>query len=401
VSAPTDPVRTAPRERRWRKSRTAAILLLLLLVLLLLLRQCGQEPSKLPAPGAGSRADSLRLLDSLRRTDSLLHARLRADSLRLDSLRRVDSLRVSDSLSRARERRYERWRLARIADSISRARSDSLRRADSLRVLDSLASLRRVRTDTIPPHVYADPAAGIHAAPVEVAVLSEEPRVVPLCGTDSAQLHECRDLVRIVERTTLWISGIDTAGNRARPQRLEYVIDPDASRCGPRRVLVSPEPPLDGSPAAPSFCMDAFEYPNDPNGLPRTSVNWEEASALCAKSGKRLCSVQELTDACRGPKEWTYPYGDTYIPGHCQDAEGALSRGMSRPACRSWAGAFHLVGNAWEWSSTPTGSTYFAVGGTFVDGPEDRCGRTTRSFFRQNRYEAVGFRCCSEVPPDR
>jgi formylglycine-generating enzyme required for sulfatase activity len=144
--------------------------------------------------------------------------------------------------------------------------------------------------------------------------------------------------------------------------------------------------------------MDAFEYPNEPNGLPRTSVNWEEASALCAKAGKRLCSVEELTQACRGPKDWTYPYGDTYIPGHCEDSEGALTRGMSKPACRSWFGAFHLTGNAWEWSSTKVGTTYYAVGGTFVDGPENKCGRTTRSFFRQNRYEALGFRCCDAAP---
>jgi hypothetical protein len=238
--------------------------------------------------------------------------------------------------------------------------------------------------------MFADPAAGVHPSPVEVAVLSEEPKVTPLCGPDPTHLHVCRDLVRIVDRATLWISGEDSVGNRAVPQRLDYVIDADASRCGKLHVLVSTD--------SGEFCMDAFEYPDNPNGLPRTSVSWEEADALCAKEGKRLCTVDELTEACRGPKDWNYPYGDTYIPGHCQDSEGSLVRGMSKPACRSWFGAFHLTGNAWEWSSTPVGSTHYAVGGTYVDGPENKCGRTTRSFFSQNRYEAVGFRCCDKAP---
>lgn len=383
---------TPPGEAKERKRRWSPwiVPILLLLLLLLLLVRCGHRTGSGSSGDSGSsREDSLRVRDSLLREDSLLRARLHRDSLRLDSLRNLDSLRVSDSL-RALHSRWESRHLARAADSLSRARRDSLRRADSLRVADSLARWFRSHSDTIPPHVFADPAAGVQPAPVEVAVLSEENGVTPLCGPDSVHLHVCRDLVRIVDRMTLWISGEDTAGNRAVPQRLDYLIDPDASRCGPRRVLVSSD--------SGDFCMDAFEYPNNPNGLPRTSVNWEEASALCAKEGKRLCSVDELTQACRGPKDWNYPYGDTYIPGHCEDSEGALARGMSKPACRSWFGAFHLTGNAWEWSSTKVGGTYYAVGGTFVDGPENKCGRTTRSFFRQNRYEALGFRCCDAAP---
>jgi formylglycine-generating enzyme required for sulfatase activity len=143
-----------------------------------------------------------------------------------------------------------------------------------------------------------------------------------------------------------------------------------------------------------TICVDAYEFPNSPSLAPRTSVNWEEATAICAKAGKRLCSLEELTTACKGEHDWTYPYGDRYIPGHCQDVEGALARGVAKPGCRSWWGAFHLVGNAWEWTSTPAGRTYYAHGGTYTGGPEDKCGRTTRSFFRQNRYDAVGFRCC-------
>ena len=239
--------------------------------------------------------------------------------------------------------------------------------------------------------MFADPAAGVHPAPVDVAVLTEEASATPLCGPDTLHLQECRNMIRVTNHLVLWISGRDTAGNRARPERLEYVIDPNSSRCGPRRALV----PLD---SGVDICVDAYEYPNTPSLAPRTSVNWEEASALCAKEGKRLCQAEELKAACSGPHNWSYPYGDRYIAGHCQDVEGALSRGVAKPACRSWWGAFHLVGNAWEWTQTPSGSTYLAFGGTYVGGPEDQCGRTTRSFFRQNRYDAVGFRCCEALP---
>lgn len=387
---------SAPPQAEKPRRRGLVAILLLLLALLLSLWRCdgirrgsGQNPSTRPGADSLSRLDSLRRADSLRVVDSLR----RADSLSraswlADSLRRADSLRILDSLSRLRSD-WAAWKLRRWADSLLKARRDSLRTLDSLRE-DSLARWARAHRDTLPPHAFADPSAGVHPSPVEVAVLTDEGTATPLCGPDSSHLKACPDLVRIVDRATLWIAAVDTAGNRSIPQRLDYVVDPDASRCGPRRVMVVGD--------SGSFCLDAFEYPNEPSGLPRTNVSWEEANALCARAGKRLCTDSELETACRGPKGWDYPYGDRHIPGHCQDDEGALVRGLSKPACRSWWGAFHLAGNAWEWSSTRFGSTPLATGGTFVGGPENRCGRTTRSFFAQNKYESVGFRCCSEVP---
>ncbi len=385
--------REEPRKVPWGR---IALVALLLLLLLLLFRQCTATGSGGEGSVDTARLDSLRREDSLARLDSLRLARLRdsLDRLRqatLDSLRGLDSLARLDSLRRA-HRKIDTARLRRLADSLARARhlADSLARLDSLR-RDSLERARRASRDTTPPYIFADPAAGIHPAAINVAVLSTEGSATPLCGPDTLHLAACRDMIHVTDRLVLWISGRDTAGNRTRPERLEYVIDPNSSRCGRRRALV----PTDSG----EVCVDAYEYPNDPALLPRTSVNWEEAAALCAKDGKRLCSVQELASACRGLNDWAYPYGPRYVPGRCQDVEGALARGVGKPGCRSWWGAYHLTGNAWEWSSTASGSTYFAVGGTYTGGPEDKCGRTTRSFFRQNRYEAVGFRCCQSLPP--
>jgi hypothetical protein len=369
---------------KWKR---IAVALFLLLLLALVVIQCRQGSSADDAARTQNLQDSLRRADSLLRLDSLRLARS-ADSL--EALRRAmeDSLRRLDSLGRLDSLRRHKWRSSRsqfLSDSLARAR----RLADSLRA-DSLARWRRSRMDTVPPHVFADPAPGVHPAPIDLAVLSEEGSATPLCGPDTLQLKECRNLIRVTDRLVVWISATDTAGNRSRPERLEYVIDPNSSRCGPRRALV---PSPDGS----ALCVDAYEYPNNPSLPPRTSVNWEEATALCAKDGKRLCSVDELAAVCKGEHDWAYPYGERYVSGHCQDVDGSLARGVAKPACRSWWGAYNLVGNAWEWSSTPSGRTYLAVGGTYTGGPEDKCGRTTRSFFKQNRYEAVGFRCCETL----
>lgn len=382
--------REEPRKAPWGRIALAALLLLLLL---LLLRQCASTGSDAGHGDRDARLDSLRREDSLARLDSLRLARLQDSLDRLrraaeDSLRRLDSLARLDSLRRAHGK-LDWARLRRLSDSLDRER----RIADSSARLrqDSLDRARWAMRDTIPPYIFADPAAGIHPAAINVAVLSTEGSATPLCGPDTLHLAACRDMINVTEHLVLWISGRDTAGNRTRPERLEYVIDPNSSRCGRRRALV----PTDSG----EICVDAYEYPNDPALLPRTSVNWEEANALCAKDGKRLCSANELSAACRGANDWTYPYGPRYVPGRCQDVDGALTRGVGKPGCRSWWGAYHLTGNAWEWSSTASGSTYFAVGGTYTGGPEDKCGRTTRSFFRQNRYDAVGFRCCQSLAP--
>jgi len=397
-----------PREtpRRGRRDWIALAILLLLLALLLLLRSCAGAPWGSARSGTSSD-------DPTRRADSLLR-----DSLRLDSLRRLDSLALAarnDSLLRGRSH----------DDSL--ALLDSLRRADSLATwrrqqalwavshrkggdsskvdrsgsrgntgLSRLDSLRRLTGDSLAPVVFADPAPGVHPAPIDVALIVMEPKGVPLCGPRPDSMRICRDLIRVTGSAHLWISAEDSIGNRAEPREMRWRIDPDASRCGPRRALV---PQDDGR----DLCVDAYEYPNDPSLPPRTSVNWEEATALCAKAGRRLCTADELKGACTGPEDWSYPYGSTFAVSYCQVSENKLARGVGRPACRSWWGGYNLVGNAWEWTSTPvttgTGSTYLTSGGTFEGGPEVRCGKTSKSFFRQNRYEAVGFRCCETLAP--
>ncbi|NOY25006.1 MAG: hypothetical protein GXP62_03950, partial [Oligoflexia bacterium] len=37
--------------------------------------------------------------------------------------------------------------------------------------------------------------------------------------------------------------------------------------------------------------------------------------------GQRLCTDDEWTAACEGPQGYAYPYGDTSVPGRCNDEE--------------------------------------------------------------------------------
>lgn len=418
------PAPKQPEKKRqsppWKTILTAVLLVLLLL---LLLRSCsGGWPGKGPDGSRDGLPDSAAIADSLHRADSLSRLAL-LDALRAagfpDSLLAGRNLSASDLL-----RLLDSLRSARASDSLLDLRAltaaDSARLRDSLRRADSLArarrafrdsadsakrarsrldgglsrldSLRRASGDSIPPVVFADPGPGVHPAPIDIGLIVMEPKAVPLCGPRPDSLSVCRNLIRVTSSLNLWISAEDSIGNRSAPHELRWRIDPDASRCGPRRALVPTE---DGR----EVCVDAYEYPNDPSQLPRTSVNWEDATSLCRKEGRRLCTQPELVQACKGPEEWDYPYGRTYALNYCQVIEGKLGRGVGRPACRSWWGAYGLIGNAWEWTSTPAPNPVYMItaGGTYEGGPDTRCGRTSRSFRAQNSYEAVGFRCCEDL----
>lgn len=54
--------------------------------------------------------------------------------------------------------------------------------------------------------------------------------------------------------------------------------------------------------------------------VPQSSINQLQATAACANAGKRLCTDTEWQRACRGPNNFTYPYGNTRMNGVCNDA---------------------------------------------------------------------------------
>ncbi len=72
-------------------------------------------------------------------------------------------------------------------------------------------------------------------------------------------------------------------------------------------------------------CMDLYEAPGVAGGLPFVMFTFNEADAWCVARGKRLCLDTEWTAMCEGPDQTAYVYGDTRVPGVCNDDETWLS----------------------------------------------------------------------------
>ncbi|KIG12951.1 hypothetical protein DB30_00907 [Enhygromyxa salina] len=166
------------------------------------------------------------------------------------------------------------------------------------------------------------------------------------------------------------------------------------------------------------------EWPVDPPAnLPVVGVDWCDAMAYCAWSGKHLCGeiggapaslgdVQnpannEWYRACSNSGVSVYPYGQLYVGDSCNtmDADfGQRTPVGSIASCEGgYAGLFDMSGNVWEWTNAcdndpmvpvdqqecrRRGGSYFSAGAT------TRCGiDSVRP--RNQRNSSVGFRCCN------
>jgi iron(II)-dependent oxidoreductase len=117
-----------------------------------------------------------------------------------------------------------------------------------------------------------------------------------------------------------------------------------------------------GAPG-PRFWSDG-QYPSDDPHLPVVGVSWFEASAYARWAGKQLPSDPEWTKAAAWPVESApgrvaqrrYPWGESF------DVRRAHLYGSGHsapvpvdefPGGTSVGGIHQLVGNVWEWTSTP------------------------------------------------
>ncbi len=182
------------------------------------------------------------------------------------------------------------------------------------------------------------------------------------------------------------------------------------------------------------YCIDRYEWPNRVGENPKVYVDWNEAKALCAGAGKRLCRRSEWILACEGPKRLPYPWGFERQPSPCnidraavdfdvyammkdETREGELARLWqadrigSHPGCVSAYGAYDMSGNVDEWTDdeadnpgTPHVST---LNGGYWGPVRDTCRLTTTSHGPTFKFYEVGFRCCADtqdgvaVPPPR
>ena len=159
---------------------------------------------------------------------------------------------------------------------------------------------------------------------------------------------------------------------------------------------------------------------------PQAHISGEQAEVACQASGKRLCSSEEWLWACQGASGHTYPYGENYQSGACNDyydghplidyygtSEGiwdsahmndpninqqsnTVAQGGVFSECISEDGVYDMHGNLHEWVSEEGGTFR---GGFYADGAINGNGcfyQTTAHNFSYFDY-STGFRCCSEA----
>ncbi len=136
-------------------------------------------------------------------------------------------------------------------------------------------------------------------------------------------------------------------------------------------------------------------------------MGWDDAQALCAEQGKRLCQEDEWVLACGGTEGWLFPYGDAFETGRCNDEvpvgeEGHIAESGDFERCTSPFGAQDMQGNVSEWVADEHGwkpGTRVLRGGTMWTSIYGQ-GCMSRHAHEQRgpTHGDDGFRCCRAVP---
>lgn len=199
------------------------------------------------------------------------------------------------------------------------------------------------------------------------------------------------------------------------------------------RFKKQPARPAKGAPALldvpppPDFQRDADFEPravSEKDRLPAGYLTRDWAELACQNAGKRLCSREEWTRACRGSQNRQYPYGSEYREGLCnvhrkshpanilhgdasrnhldprlgltRDDDGPLLRTTGATStCRSEWGddaIYDMVGNLDEWIDDPGGSF---LGGFYSRGTTAGCAASIDSHEPSYFDYSLGTRCCS------
>jgi formylglycine-generating enzyme len=161
---------------------------------------------------------------------------------------------------------------------------------------------------------------------------------------------------------------------------------------------------------------------------PQGYISQVEAQAACMRSGKRLCTLPEWMAACQGPMVTTYPYGNTYVQGRCNEGRATnpvndcfgngagvftyanmndpccdmqangIAKGGAFAQCVSAYGVFDMHGNRHEWiDATAASGNGIFKGGFFVDAKLNFPGCNYRTIAHAKSYHdySTGFRCCA------
>ncbi|SIO05772.1 SUMF1/EgtB/PvdO family nonheme iron enzyme [Fibrobacter sp. UWB11] len=396
------PKNSANKQNKKNGKRNLVILILMFLLLVcLFVVQCQLNKVKQQALEEQKLAElALRQKEIL---DSLRAEQAKADSLKAledaritDSLRRADSLRTADSL--ANLPKVNKDSLKHVRDSI---RAERKARRDSLDALaknekakqDSLDKLREAEnlrnSDKVPPTAEITPPAGRYYSPIKLKVKCDEIKCKTFVSIgDTLNPQDASKPIDYNKTGSVFFLAEDSVGNRTAWEEAKYDMASD-NICGKNAYPV----PVGGK----TVCVDAYEYPNQPDATPKDMVSQEEAARICKNEGKHLCSIEEWQAACRGKDGFKYSYGNSYKQSKCNTNTKSAKRSGRKTQCRSWWGMNDMNGNLWEWTSSTSKQhpdKYLVAGGAWNTNNESSCSESKFSFYPQNQYPSVGFRCC-------
>jgi formylglycine-generating enzyme required for sulfatase activity len=177
-------------------------------------------------------------------------------------------------------------------------------------------------------------------------------------------------------------------------------------------------------PRRQRFCIDTYEYPNQPGAHPPVMVDWFDAAGACSAQGKRLCWESEWVSACEGPDKLPFPYGLKRDPSKCNSDNMYLKPNLSRvyakdpsledqelsrldqsvasgelPGCVSGFGVHDLTGNFDEWVNAEGKhdiSRWAGLKGGGWGHVRNACRPMTVSHPPDFTYYFISFRCCAD-----
>ncbi len=375
--------------RRKKRNRLTVTILMILLLSALFIVQC--ELSKMK-----SDMDAQKSEESAPTSDETVAPKIQdQDSIVVQDTLPEIAKKAIDTLPKSKKEPAKRKGEPKPnKDSIEQAKRailDSIQRADSLRKADSIAYANR---DSIPPEATIVPPTGRYYEPIQLKVKCDEIKCKTFYSIgDTANIEELTHPVTYNKTGDVFYLAEDSAGNRSAWQSVHYDMASD-NQCGKNAYPV----PLGGK----TVCVDAYEYPNEPEAVVKDMVSHDEAARLCEQAGKRLCRFDEWSAACKGKDGFRYSYGASYKPFKCNTNTKSAKRAGRKEQCRSWYGMYDMNGNLWEWTDTPAKempNRYLVAGGAWDTQNQSKCTDTKYSFYPQNQYPFVGFRCCADANP--
>lgn len=161
----------------------------------------------------------------------------------------------------------------------------------------------------------------------------------------------------------------------------------------------------------PGYKEKPFTNGKDCPTCPAMGINWIQASKYCRWAGKRLPQEAEWEAAARGVSNFTYPWGEVFLPQHSnlrgkEDGHLFAAPVGSFLSGASASGLVDMAGNVWEWvdnkkSSRPQPNARVVKGGGWTS---DK--RQARISFRNHvdlkmKNPTFGFRCAKSLKQKR